>query len=46
VEEAILQMNLLGHQFYMFLNAETGIVNVVYRRKDSGYGLIIPDYND
>ena len=39
-------MNLLGHQFYMFLNAETGIVNVVYRRKDSGYGLIIPDYND
>ena len=46
VEEAILQMNLLGHQFYMFLNAETGIVNVVYGRKDSGYGLIIPDYDD
>ena len=46
VEEAILQMNLLGHQFYMFLNADTGIVNVVYRRKDSGYGLIIPDYDD
>ncbi len=46
VEEAILQMNLLGHQFYMFLNADTGIVNVVYRRKDSGYGLIVPDYDD
>ena len=46
VEEAILQMNLLGHQFYMFLNADTGIINLVYGRKDSGYGLIIPDYDD
>ena len=46
VEEAILQMNLLGHQFYMFLNADTGIINVVYGRKDSGYGLIVPDYDD
>ena len=46
VEEAILQMNLLGHQFYMFLNADTGIVNVVYTRKDSGYGLIVPDYDE
>ena len=46
VEEAVLQMNLLGHQFYMFLNADTGIINVVYGRKDSGYGLIIPDYDD
>ena len=46
VEEAILQMNLLGHQFYMFLNAETGIINVVYTRKDSGYGLIVPDYDE
>ncbi len=46
VEEAILQMNLLGHQFYMFLNAETGNINVVYGRKDSGYGLIVPDYDD
>ena len=45
-EEAILQMNLLDHQFYMFLNADTGIINVVYGRKDSGYGLIIPDYDD
>ncbi len=46
VEEAILQMNLLGHQFYMFLNAETDTINVVYGRKDSGYGLIVPDYDD
>ncbi len=43
VDEAILQMNMLGHQFYMFLNAETGKVNVVYSRKESGYGLLIPE---
>lgn len=43
VEEAILQMNLLGHQFYMFLNAETDEINVVYRRNATGYGLISPD---
>ena len=43
VEEAILQMNLLGHEFYMFLNAETDTVNVVYKRNATGYGLIIPD---
>ncbi len=43
VEEAILQMNLLGHQFYVFLNEENGDVNVVYRRNDSGYGLITPE---
>ena len=40
---AILQMNLLGHQFYVFLNAVTNQINVVYRRKDGGYGLIEPD---
>ena len=34
VEEAILEMNLVGHQFYMFRNVETGEINVVYRRKD------------
>mgnify|MGYP000845559589 FL=1 len=44
VEEAILQMNLLGHEFFMFLNAETNRENVVYRRKDGNYGLIEPDY--
>ena len=41
-EEACLQMELLGHAFYMFLNAESGEVNVVYRRNDGTYGLIEP----
>ncbi len=43
VEEAILQMNMLGHQFYMFLNAATENINVVYMRKDGGYGVLEPD---
>ena len=43
VEEAILQMNLLGHQFYMFLNADTDEINVVYKRNADGYGLISPE---
>ena len=43
VDEAILQMNLLDHQFYMFLNSENEKICVVYSRKDGGYGLIIPD---
>ncbi len=43
VEEAILQMNLLGHQFYMFLNADTDEINVVYKRNATGYGLLSPD---
>ena len=42
VEEAILQMNLLGHEFFMFRNGESGEVNVVYRRKDGNYGLLEP----
>ena len=42
VEEAILQMEMVGHQFYMFLNADTNIINVVYIRKDGSYGLIEP----
>ncbi len=46
VEEAILQMNLLGHQFYMFMNADTDEINVVYKRNANGYGLIAPDYDD
>ncbi len=41
-EEAILQMNLLGHDFYVFESAASGEVNVVYRRRDGGYGLIEP----
>ena len=43
VEEAILQMNMVGHQFYMFRNFESGEINVVYRRKDNTYGLLEPD---
>ncbi|MCP8617611.1 ribosome hibernation-promoting factor, HPF/YfiA family [Salirhabdus salicampi] len=41
-EEAVLQMDMLGHSFYVFTNAETGDTNVVYRRKDGRYGLIEP----
>jgi putative sigma-54 modulation protein len=41
-EEAILQMNMLGHNFFVFMNAETNSTNVVYRRKDGKYGLIEP----
>ena len=43
VDEAILQMNLTDHQFYMFLNAETEQINVVYKRNENGYGLITPE---
>ena len=43
VEEAILQMNMLDHQFYMFRNEESGEINVVYARRDGGYGLLEPD---
>ncbi len=42
VEEAILQMNLLQHNFYMFLNSDTGRYNVVYKRDDNQYGVIEP----
>ncbi|HHV59725.1 MAG TPA: ribosome-associated translation inhibitor RaiA [Clostridiaceae bacterium] len=44
VEEAILQMNLLGHSFFVFSNAQTNEVNVVYKRKDGDYGLIEPEF--
>ncbi len=44
VDEAILQMNLLGHLFYMFRNSETDEICVVYKRNDGGYGLIEPEY--
>ena len=43
VEEAILEMNLLGHNFYMFFNAETEEVNVIYKRKDGKYGLLMAE---
>ena len=41
-EEAILQMNLLGHEFFAFTDAETQDVCVVYKRKDGDYGLLVP----
>lgn len=41
-EEAILQMELLEHDFFVFLNAESNEINVVYKRKDDNYGLIKP----
>ncbi len=42
-EEAILQMNLLGHEFFMFRDDVSGEIIVVYRRKDGDYGLLVPD---
>lgn len=44
VEEAVMQMELLGHSFFVFSNAETEEVNVVYKRKDGHYGLIEPEF--
>ena len=45
IEEAILEMDLVGHQFYMFTNCETDEINVVYKRKDGKYGLLEPSGN-
>jgi putative sigma-54 modulation protein len=42
-EEAVLQMEMLGHDFYLFVNAESEQAGVVYRRRDGSYGLIEPD---
>ena len=42
-EDACVQMELLGHNFYVFINAETDQVNVVYKRKGGTYGLIEPE---
>ena len=44
-EDACVQMELLGHNFFVFSNAETDEVNVVYKRKDNTYGLIEPEFN-
>ena len=44
VEEACVQMELLGHDFFVFRNSETDEVNVVYKRKENTYGLIEPEY--
>ena len=43
-EDACVQMELLGHSFFVFRNAETDEVNVVYKRKDGSYGLIEPEF--
>ena len=43
-EEACIQMDLLGHNFYVFRNAETDEVNVVYKRKGNTFGLIEPEF--
>lgn len=43
-EEACVQMELLGHNFYVFYNGQTDEVNVVYKRKDGAYGLIEPEF--
>ena len=43
-QEAVMQMELLGHDFFVFSNSETDEVNVVYRRRDGNYGLIEPEF--
>ena len=43
VDDAITQMELLGHNFFLFLNAETNTMNVLYRRNDGAYGLLQPE---
>jgi putative sigma-54 modulation protein len=42
-EEAVLQLELVGHDFFVFRHEDTGEINVVYRRRDGGYGLIEPN---
>ena len=44
-EDACVQMELLGHNFFVFMNAETDEVNVVYKRKNNTYGLIEPEFD-
>lgn len=44
VDEAILQMNMLGHSFFLFENPDSGELNIVYRRKGGDYGLIEPSH--
>ncbi len=44
VDEAVMQMNLIGHTFFVFMNSDTEQMNVVYRRKHGGYGLLEPEY--
>lgn len=42
-DEAILQMNMLGHNFYLFRDADSDEINAVYARKDGSYGLLVPE---
>ena len=44
LRSSCVEMELLGHDFYVFINAETEDVNVVYKRKGNTYGLIEPEY--
>mgnify|MGYP002539745766 FL=1 len=44
VDEAILQMNLLEHEFFVFTDTDSGNISVVYKRRDGGYGLIEPEH--
>ena len=46
VEEALVQIDLIGHDFYVFEDAHSGLTNVVYRRKNGGYGIIKPKIED
>jgi putative sigma-54 modulation protein len=41
-DEAVLQLELIGHDFFVFRNADSDEINVVYRRRDGNYGLIEP----
>ncbi len=43
VDDAITQMELLGHDFFLFMNAENDSLNVLYRRNDGAYGLLVPE---
>ena len=43
VEDAITQMELLGHNFFLFMNSETDTLSVLYRRNDGAYGLLLPE---
>ena len=44
-EEAVLQMELVGHNFFVYMNDKSNEVNVVYKRKDGNYGLIEPEFD-
>ena len=43
-EDAILQLEMLGHDFYVYLDSDTNAVCIIYKRNDGGYGLLEPEY--